>query len=332
MCRADFKSVVDSMRLTTGAIFPLPIFLDTDERFAGKLKQGDTVRLVFEEASVGEVEVAETFTCDKLEAAAKVFGTTDRTHPGVARFLATGSHFIAGKPILTSRLEFDFSRFELTPAEARLRFQELGWETIAGFQTRNIPHLAHEYLQRMALEFVDGLFIHPIVGPKKRGDFTPRAIVAGYQALLGHCFPPSRVLLGVLSAPMWYAGPREAVFHAIIRRNYGCTHFIVGRDHAGVGGFYGKYDAQALLKTFAPELGIEVLGFCGPLYCRLCGGIVTEKTCRHATEQPDATREISGSAVRELLVCDGSRAKDLIRAEVVSALQGIELFIDQDDT
>ena len=331
MSEAAFRSVVTDMRLPDGAVFSLPVFLDVDARTASSIAPGRTIALHYEGAAVGEVDVADVFTCDKTEVASHVYGTSDPAHAGVAHFLRMGTHFVGGRARLIRRVAFEFSSHELTPAETRQRFADNGWQTIAGFQTRNVPHRAHEYLQRTALEFVDGLFIQPLVGYKKKGDYQPQAVLAGYEALLRSCFPPSRVVLGVLSTSMRYAGPREAVFHAIIRRNYGCTHFVVGRDHAGVGGYYGKYAAHALTRRFDGELGIDVLRLCGPFYCRACGSIATEKTCRHVTDAPEMTHEISGSDMRRLLSGESEPAPELMRPEVVASLKGMRLFVEEDE-
>ena len=332
MSQAAFRSVVAEMRLPSGAVFPLPVVLDVDARFADSLVPGRAISLSYEGATVGEVDVSDVYTCDKTAVAAQVYGTSDPAHAGVAHFLRMGSHFVGGCARLIRRVVFEFSTHELTPVQTREQFAENRWQTVAGFQTRNVPHRAHEYLQRTALELVDGLFIQPLVGYKKRGDYQPLAILAGYQALLRTCFPPSRVVLGVLSTSMRYAGPREAVFHAIIRRNYGCTHFVVGRDHAGVGGYYGKYAAHELTRRFAGELGIEVLRFSGPFYCRGCGAIATEKTCRHVQEEPELTHEISGSDMRRLLNGESAPAPELMRSEVVASLKGMRLFVEEDES
>jgi sulfate adenylyltransferase len=241
-----------------------------------------------------------------------------------------GDFFIGGPVRVTRRVFFDFSHYELTPQETRAYFANQGWRTIVGFQTRNVPHRAHEYLQRLALEQADGLFIQPLVGRKQRGDFHPLAILSAYRTLIDNFLPAGRVLLGILSTAMRYAGPREALFHAIIRRNYGCTHFIIGRDHAGVGDYYGKYEAHRLAEQFDGELGIEVLRFAGPFYWTRCDGIVTERTCCHLTE-PDYTRQISGTDVRAMLSQGGMITNEIMRPEVVASLARLPLFIDEDE-
>jgi sulfate adenylyltransferase len=210
-------------------------------------------------------------------------------------------------------------------------FAERGWKTIVGFQTRNVPHRAHEYLQRTALEQVDGLFIQPLVGRKKAGDYTPQSIMAGYRKLIADFYPRDRVVLGILSTSMRYAGPREAVFHALIRRNHGCTHFIVGRDHAGVGDYYGKYAAHELIGRFDGELGIAVMRLHGPFHCRVCDGIVTEHTCAHYRTRPAAITEISGTEIRRILNSGLTPERHIIRPEIVDAVKNVPLFVTGDE-
>jgi len=219
----------------------------------------------------------------------------------------------------------------LSPAETRALFERKGWKTVAGFQTRNIPHRAHEYLQRVALELVDGLFIQPLVGRKKRGDFAPEAILTAYRSLIEGFYPADQVHLDILTTAMRYAGPREAVFHAIIRRNYGCTHFIVGRDHAGVGDFYGKYDAHQLTQRFDGELGIEILRLKGPFHCAICDTIATENSCPHETTSPGAVTHISGTDMRAMLSGGRDPEPHLMRWQLIETLRGQPLFIEEDE-
>lgn len=325
----EFRGVVSDMRLPSGEPFPLPIVLDLDAAAAQRIRGANQVTLLFEGEEVGRLDPRSIFTCDKPAVAQKLFGTSDATHPGVRFFFRGGDHFVGGPIELTRRMKLDISAFEMTPAETRAEFARRGWKTIAGFQTRNVPHRAHEYLQRVALELADGLFIQPLIGRKKIGDYRPEAIIAGYQALIGNFLPRDRVVFGVLTTMMRYAGPREAVFHAIIRRNYGCTHFIVGRDHAGVGGWYGKYEAHDLTRRFDGELGITVLRLSGPYHCRICDSIVTEKTCPHAGT--DAAHEISGTDMRRILTGGAVPDPALMRPKVVAALEGVPLFIEEDE-
>ena len=330
MNEAEFHHVVERLRLPSGAVFPLPVVLDVAAEDAKRLRAVSSVTLRFRDQIVGEMQVASVYACDKQQVAQKVFGTADANHPGVAHFYQMGEYFVGGSVRLTQRVTFDFSPDDLTPQQTRAAFQQRGWRTVVGFQTRNIPHRAHEYLQRLALNLADGLFIQPLVGWKKRGDYQPLAIAA-YRTFVEQFLPADRVLFGVLSTAMRYAGPREAIFHAIVRRNYGCTHFIVGRDHAGVGTYYGKYEAHALADQFNGELGIEILRLAGPLYCRRCQEIVTERSCPHVANAPEAIREISGTAVRQLLLNRGAVDPELVRPEVVSRLNGVPLFIERDE-
>lgn len=235
--------------------------------------------------------------------------------------------FIGGPVRLIKRPAIEYPDFEITPKESKKLFSKLGMKTVAGFQTRNVPHRAHEYLQRVALEHVDGLFIQPLVGYKKKGDYTTAAVIKGYQALIENFYPKEKVILGTLSTAMRYAGPREAVFHAIVRRNYGCSHFIVGRDHAGVGNYYGKYDAHALTESFGDELGIKIMRLHGPYYCKRCDGIVTEQTCRHEKYMPEEVTHISGTDMRAMLEGGLMPNKNLMRPEIIEALSGVHLFI-----
>ena len=330
MSQKEFSSVVQDMHLTGGEPFPLPIVLDVTAEQARALESVARAELTFNGETVGELDVESIFDCDKREAAEKIYGTTDTRHPGVRGFFSLGTHFVGGPVRLHRRAGFDFSEDEWTPAETRAWFGKRGWKTIAGFQTRNVPHLGHEYLLRLALEQCEGLFIQPLVGRKKSGDFTTASVLASYRALIEGFLPSGRILLGVLSTAMRYAGPREAVFHAIIRRNYGCTHFIVGRDHAGVGDYYGKYAAHDLTREFDGRLGIEILRFAGPFHCARCGSIVTERTCPHEAAFPEAVRHISGTDMRGILL--KGEGSDLMRPEIVRSVAGLALFIDEEET
>ena len=331
MTEADFTSVVERLRLTTDEPFPLPVVLDVDRDTATRARGRPRVVLTYGGEQVGEMVPESIFSCDKDAVARTIFGTDDRYHPGYQRFVSGGEMFVGGRVELRKRAELDISAYELTPEETKSIFIERGWKTIVGFQTRNVPHRAHEYLQRVALEHVDGLFIQPLVGRKKAGDYTPEAIMGGYRRLIEDFYPPRKVLLGILSTAMRYAGPREAIFHAIIRRNYGCTHFVVGRDHAGVGDFYGKYEAHELVRRFDGELGIDVMLLHGPFHCSRCDGLVTEQTCAHYEGAPELVREISGTDIRQILKSGTSPDNSIIRPEVLEAVKDIDLFIEKDD-
>lgn len=327
----EFQTVVSEMRLPDGSVFPLPVLLDVSADEARRLRGNPSISLVYGGAEVGTLALESVFTCDKDETCAAVFGTRSLDHPGVRFFHGGGDWFLGGAVTMTRRVHTKLSAHELTPTEAKGIILERGWKTVAGFQTRNVPHRAHEYLQRIALEQLDGLFLQPLVGRRKLGDYTPDAVIQGYRALIDGFYPADRVMFGILTTSMRYAGPREAVFHSIVRRNYGCTHFIVGRDHAGVGDYYGLYEAHRLTERFDGELGIEIIRLRGPYYCEICASIVTEKTCPHEDSQPDAVTHISGTDMRAILTGGHDPQPHLMRPQIVEALRGIPLFIDVED-
>jgi len=293
----EHESVTESMRLPDGTLWSIPVCLGIPDGVrvdAGRLAlRGERGELL------GVLEVAEVFERDRIAEAELVYGTADPAHPGVARVLGSPSRSVAG-PVqaVVAPLDGPVGARALTPAETRATFQARGWRTVVGFQTRNPVHRAHEYLMKCALEMVDGLLLHPLVGPTKEGDVPAEVRMRAYEAVLGY-FPPERVLLAALVAPMRYAGPREAVLHALVRKNYGCTHFIVGRDHAGVGSYYGTFEAQELIASLPEdELGITPLRFDNAFYCRRCLAMATGKTCPHPDEDHVA---LSGTQVRSML-------------------------------
>lgn len=320
MNEADFNSVVDSMRLLSGAPFPIPVVFDVDSETEQIIRTCDVVNLMFEGELVARLWPNDFFRCDRSLVAKKIYGTDSLEHPGVNYFFKLKQVFVGGRVEMLQSPNFEWKPYEFTPVQTKMLFKERGWERIVGFQTRNVPHRAHEYLLRVALENSDGLFIQPLVGRKKTGDYTPGAIIDGYRALMKNYFPKDRVLLGGLSTVMRYAGPREAVFHAIIRRNYGCTHFIVGRDHAGVGDWYGLYDAHNLTRQFDGDLGIQIMRLKGPFYCAKCDGIATENTCKHIEE--GSIQHISGTDMRRIFSGGEIPLPHLMRQEVVDALVG----------
>jgi sulfate adenylyltransferase len=312
----EHQSVVESMRLPDGTLWPIPVCLGIPD---GLRVDGGRLALRDERGElVGVLEVAEVFERDRQGEAELVYGTSDPAHPGVARVLGAPSRAVAG-PVqaVVGPLEGPVGERALTPAQTRKVFASRGWASVVGFQTRNPVHRAHEYLMKCALEMVDGLLLHPLVGPTKEGDVPAEVRMRAYQAVLGY-FPPSRVLLAALVAPMRYAGPREAVLHALVRKNYGCTHFIVGRDHAGVGSYYGPFEAQELLASLDPEeLGIVPLSFDNAFWCRRCGAMATAKTCPH----PDGEHvALSGTQVRSMLAAGQLPPPEFSRAEVAELL------------
>ncbi|MGH9361671.1 MAG: sulfate adenylyltransferase, partial [Thermoanaerobaculia bacterium] len=287
MGQADFQSVVERTRLAGGLVWSVPIVLARSKPEADRLKPGAAAALVAAGGAGGEevlalLRVKELYPHDREAHAQKVFGTGDPAHPGVARVKQQmGETAIAGDLELVNPVSHgDFREQRLSPRQTRALFQSRGWKTVVAFQTRNPIHRAHEYLTKVALEMVDGLLIHPLCGETKAGDIPADVRMRCYQALLDGYYPRERVALAVFPAAMRYAGPREAVFHAIARKNYGITHFIVGRDHAGVGSYYGTYDAQHLFREFADgELGITPMMFENSFFCRSCGNMGTAKTC-----------------------------------------------------
>jgi sulfate adenylyltransferase len=326
MNELEFCSVVESMRLPSGDVFSLPVILDIDEFCAIEIKSHYVVDLIFDGVLVGRIYPTDYFCCDRTYVARMIYGTNDVNHPGVKNFYNLKPVFVGGKIELVQRAKFDISSDELTPEQTKQIFNFNEWKRIVGFQTRNVPHRAHEYLLRVALEHSDGLFVQPLVGRKRSGDYRPEAIMRGYRALIGEFLPKQRVLLGILSTQMRYAGPREALFHAIIRRNYGCTHFIVGRDHAGVGNWYGLYDAHELTRKFDGDLGIEIMRLKGPYHCSKCDCITTENTCAHTGSK--YVEQISGTYMRSILRSGNHPDPHLMRQEVVDSLKDISCFIE----
>ncbi len=319
MGRRDYERVVSELRLANGVVWSLPITLPVDRATADGLREGQEVALVDEAGLVvGLLELEERFTYDKEREAKEVFRTADIAHPGVAQLMAQGDVYLAGRVWLVNRPPDPFERYQLDPIQTRAAFAERGWRTVVAFQTRNPIHRAHEYLQKCALETVDGLLLHPLVGATKADDVPADLRLRSYEVILERYYPKERVLLAVFPAAMRYAGPREALFHGLTRRNYGCTHFIVGRDAAGVGNYYGPYDAQELFRQFRPEeIGITPVCFENAFYCRACGQMATTKTCPHPASEHVT---LSGTKVRELLRSGQLPPPEFTRPEVARIL------------
>lgn len=325
MSQRDYNSVVEKMRLANGLVWSIPIGLAVSRETAQTLRVGEEVALESPldkggaRAILAVLKIAEKFEYDKKREAEQVYRTTDEKHPGVARVYKQGDVYLAGEvSVIDLPSNREFLEFRHPPLETRKIFAARGWRRVVAFQTRNPIHRAHEYIQKTALEISDGLLLHPLVGETQASDIPADVRMRSYQELLRDYYPPDRVVLGVFPAAMRYAGPREAIFHAICRKNYGCTHMIIGRDHAGVGNYYGTYDAQKIFDEFKPEeIGITPLFFENTFYCRKCATIVSSKTCPHG----EADHLIlSGTQVRGMLARGEMLPTEFTRPEVARVL------------
>ena len=326
MNRSDFRAVLDSMRLSKGLVWPLPVTLAVSQSFGVSLKPGEEIALLDEtHRPIAIMIVADVYDYNPMEYAHKAYKTTEQSHPGVSALYASGPIMVGGEVALLRRRDHkQFAHYRLDPAETRELFESRKWKTIAGFQTRSPIHRDHEYLQKCALEMVDGLFIHPTVGEAKE-DIPADVRMRCYEALIDNYYPKERVALAVNPAAVRHAGPREALFHALVRKNYGCTHFIVGRDHAGFGSTYGPFEAHDLFQQFdAKEVGITPVFYDNAFFCKACSGMATVKTCCHT----DVARvTFSGAAVREMLQKGRPLPQEYTRAEIGVIL--MEAFMEK---
>lgn len=319
----DLDSILYKNKTEMGYYFPIPILLQVPKTIVDpKL---ETLLLKDQKGNIiGIIDDVSFFKYDLKKICNYVFGTSDKDHPGVRKFLSMGNEFAGGKIQIIPR-DSTLSHYCMSPIESRKIIKQHKWKTCVGFQTRNIPHKSHEYLQRLALEFFDGLLIHPIIGWKKKNDYRPDVIMEVYKYFVNAYYPKNRVILSGLEAPMRYAGPKEAVLHAIIRQNYGCSHFIVGRDHAGVNNYYRKYDAHLIFDSVQKFLDISIVRLKGPYYCKKCKCITTENSCGH---DPINHIEISGTEIRNFLQSSKYPPTTLIRKDVINKImQFHEIFI-----
>ena len=320
--KKDYESVIQQMHLADGHPWPIPITLSVSEEDAKSLNIGDEIGLLGPDSIKHAIlYLEEKYSYDKELEAEMVYKTKEDKHPGVKALYSQGEILLGGKVKIIKRPYADeLINYRIDPIDSKKLFEDRGWKTVVGFQTRNPIHRAHEYIIKCALEMVNGLFLHPLVGETKAGDISAEVRMKCYQVLIEKYFKKGNVVLAVNPAAMRYAGPREAIFHALIRKNYGCTHFIVGRDHAGVGSYYGTYDAQKIFSAFSDgELGITPLFFDNAFFCNHCGNYATSKTCPHPEENH---LNLSGTQVRELLKVGELPPPEFTRPEVAQILIG----------
>ena len=313
----DLESVVKEKRLADDTPWTIPILLDFDKQDIKEIKEGDSILLTNKENGLlAQLNIDEIYTYDKKTLAQAIYHTKDTNHPGVANVYNMKQLLIGGKITLLDSKTRQFDNYNLSPRETRFLFKEKGWREIVAFQTRNPPHIGHEYVQKTALTFVDGIFINPIIGKKKVGDFRDEVILSSYETLMKHYYLKERAVMSILRTSMKYAGPREAIHHAIMRKNFGCTHFIVGRDHAGVGNYYDPYDAHEIFSEF-PDLGIIPVFFRSFSRCTKCDSVVNDKICPHDQKYHI---NFSGKKIRELLTNGEIPSEDMMRKEVAETI------------
>lgn len=321
LTRADFDSVVSKGRLANDLAWTVPIVLDVDKETAQKAKDSGDIALRTTHGEFAILHVEETYTFDKTKTSQAVYGTTDPSHPGVAKTISMNDYLLGGKIDYIKRPGADpIRKYRLTPTDTRKAFSDAGWKSIAAFQTRNPPHVAHEMLQKESFLSCDGVFVNPLIGKKKSGDFIDEVILESYIAMIENYYPKNRCRLATLHTEMRYAGPKEAIHHAIMRQNYGCTNIIIGRDHAGVGKFYSPFAAQEIFSDY-PDLDIKPLFFPAFYYCRKCLAFTNERACPHP---PDFHEQISGTKLRQIIDEGKSPSEFIMRPEVVKVIQSFK--------
>jgi len=328
MNQKDFLKVVNDMTLEDGTIWPLPIVLDVDSKLASTLSPSDRIGLKNPSGNlIAALDVNDIYRYDSEQAAEALFGTSEKNHPGVERFYDREPFFIGGPVSMFEQKRYN--GIDLLPKETRVLFEHNDWQTVVGFQTRNAPHRAHEYIQKSALEHVDGLFIQPKLGDKKVGDYRDRVIITAYRSLLENYYPDDQTALSVFPSKMNYAGPREAIFDAIVRKNQGCSHFIVGRDHAGVGDYYDGYASQRIFETIG-NIGITPLFYNYSFFCKACDGMASEKVCPHREEEQIHP---SGTRIREIIQSGSLPSEKMMRPEVAEEImKSDQAFVAQTNT
>ena len=313
----DFLNVLKEGRLSSGVPWTIPIVLDSEKQIAKQMEDLGDVILCSDGQKFGILHVHEIYEYNKQDMANAVYGTTDTKHPGVSRLFKMKEFLVGGEVEVFQMKEYDdIQKFRMHPSDTRSEITKRGWKSIVGFQTRNVPHVAHEMLQKAALNIYDGLFLNPLIGKKKIGDFTDDLIISAYESLIDNYFPKNRVLFSTIHTSMRYAGPREAIHHAIMRKNFGCTHFIVGRDHAGVGNYYPPFAAQEIFQKY-PDLGITPVIFPSFYFCKKCMSFANEKTCPHGIESKE---ELSGTMMRKMVNSGKIPEKHLMRPEIAELI------------
>ncbi|AFU57971.1 sulfate adenylyltransferase [Candidatus Nitrososphaera gargensis Ga9.2] len=313
----DFQSIVKAGRLKNGLAWTVPIVLDVDEQTAVKMKDAGQVALATGSDRFAILHVEETYAFDKLACAKAIYQTDDTKHPGVDKMIRMKDRLVGGKIDVVKRIEQSpLRKYRMTPAETRAEISRKGWKSVVGFQTRNVPHVAHEMLQKAALNLYDGLFVNPLIGKKKQGDFKDEVILAAYVALIDEYYPKDRTMFVTLHTEMRYAGPKEAIHHAIMRKNFGCSNFIVGRDHAGVSNYYHPFAAHEIFKNYM-DLGIEPVFFPAFYYCKKCLSYANERNCPHGQEFRE---ELSGTKMRNMVSSGEIPAEHLMRPEVAKTI------------